>query len=337
MALGASALGYADSVVTASVIEALRAGNVSGLSPVLEIVVAERLSEVIPCAEQVRFLKTGAEGVAAAVRLARAATGRPTVLACGYFGWLDWSNPGTGVPAGATADVFSIPFDDTAALERAVAEHGSSLAAIVIEPVIERLPSEEWIRAARAACDRVGAVLVFDEVKTGFRLRTGGYQALVGVEPDLAVFGKALANGFPLSAVAGRAEIMQHASHTWISSTLASETGALAAANAVLDWHERAEVCEALWEAGEEMMQVMRGAIDASGIQGVSVEGIAPMWWLDFAEPASENRFVALAAEYGVLLKRGAYNFPSLAHEDDAMRALEYAASSAFAELAAGE
>src|SRR5213078_3303289 len=130
-----------------------------------------------------------------------------------------------------------VPFDDVYALERVASEASEvGIAAIAIEPVIERLPSKKWIEAARRLCDEKGAVLIFDEIKTGFRLATGGYQQYAEVTPDLAAFGKAMANGYPLAAVCGHAALMDAADKTWISSTLASETGALAAAAAVLAW-----------------------------------------------------------------------------------------------------
>jgi glutamate-1-semialdehyde 2,1-aminomutase len=333
MALGAVALGYAEEAVSRAVIEATLSGNVSGLSPVLEVHVAERLRDVIPCAEQVRFLKTGAEAVAAAVRIARAYTGRDQVIGAGYFGWLDWWSEGKGIPAAAHAAFSPVPFDDLPALERAVRDAGDGLAAVLIEPVVERLPSTEWIAGARSLCDRAGAVLIFDEIKTGFRLRPGGYQEHAGVEPDLATFGKAMANGFPLAAVVGRAEVMALAGKTWISSTLASEATALAAANAVLDWHEKTDVCDALWHTGGEMMAAVRRAIEACGIHGVSVDGIAPMWLMRFDDAARQSRFLELALAEGVLFKRGAYNFPSLAHDEDALAHIEQAASSALVAL----
>ena len=333
MSLGAVALGYADEAVTRAVAAALVNGSVSGLSSTLEVEVAERLCDVIPCAEQVRFLKTGAEGVAAAVRIARTVTGRTHVVGSGYFGWLDWSSDAAGVPGSVRRDFTSVPFDDVNALERACSEAGSHLAALVIEPVVERLPSEEWIAAARRICDERGAVLVFDEMKTGFRLRPGGYQAYAEVAPDLAVFGKAMANGLPLAAVVGSAAVMEAATRTWISSTLAGEGSALAAAAAVLDWHERAEVCEYLWTAGEEMQGGVRRAAEAAGVQGVDVLGIAPMWLVRFEEPAVETRFLELARERGVLFKRGAYNYVSLAHTEDDIAEIEAAASEAFVQV----
>ncbi|MBX6331101.1 MAG: aminotransferase class III-fold pyridoxal phosphate-dependent enzyme [Gemmatimonadaceae bacterium] len=329
MALGAVALGYADEAVTHAVVEAASQGNVSGLSHVLEVEVAERLCEVVPCAEQVRFLKSGAEGVAAAVRIARTHTGRSLVLGAGYFGWLDWWSDAPGVPPGAHADFHAVPFDDVAALETAVRANGDALAAIVIEPVIERFPSEAWVAAARRLCDEHGAVLIFDEMKTGFRVRTGGYQEYAGITPDLAVFGKALANGYPLSAIVGKEDVMRAAASTWISSTLAGESTALAAAAAVLERHARREVCEALWETGAEMQRAVERAIEAAGVSGVRVRGIPPMWFIDFDDDRWRTRFLETALEHGVLFKRGAYNFASLAHDEDAIAAIETAATEA--------
>lgn len=329
MALGAVALGYADDGVTHAVAAAAARGNVAGLSHVLEVQVAERLCEVIPCAEQVRFLKSGAEGVAAAVRIARTHTGRTLVLGAGYFGWLDWWSDAPGVPPGAHADFRAIPFDDISALEEAVSHAGDRLAAIVIEPVVERLPSAEWLLAARRLCDTRGAVLIFDEMKTGFRVRRGGYQELSGITPDLAVFGKAIANGYPLSAIVGRARVMQAARTTWISSTLAGETVALAAANAVLDRHEQMDVCGELWRIGDAIRDAVARAIQRSGLPGVSVDGIAPMWFLRFEDEALRPRFLELALEHGVLFKRGAYNFASLAHDARAIAQIEHAAAQA--------
>jgi len=170
-------------------------------------------------------------------------------------------------------------------------------------------------------------------MKTGFRLRVGGYQELTGITPDLAAFGKAMANGFPLAAVVGKADLMAAASRTWISSTLAGEGTALAAAGAVLDWHERAEICEALWSTGAEMRGGVEAAIKASGVEGVTVDGIDPMWLIRFDDPAREARFLALARAEGVMFKRGAYNFACIAHDARAIAAVERAASTAFVEL----
>jgi glutamate-1-semialdehyde 2,1-aminomutase len=333
MALGSVAIGYADDAITRSVLQAVASGHVAGLSHTSEIDIADRLCDVIPCAEQVRFLKSGAEAVAAAVRIARTYTGKNKVVGSGYFGWLDWANEDRGIPASARADVIRVAFDDIAAIERACQQAGSDLAAIVIEPVIERLPSREWLEAARRLCDAQGAVLVFDEMKTGFRLRPGGYQEYGSFEPDLATFGKAMANGYPIAAVVGRAAVMEAATHTWISSTLAGEATALAAVGGVLDWHDRAEVCDTLWRTGEEMMGAVKRAIAASGAEGVSVEGLGPMWFLEFDSPDRESRFLELAVEQDVLFKRGAYNYAAMAHDEQTLIDIEHAASTAFVQL----
>ena len=333
MALGSVAIGYADETITRAVLNAAALGNVAGLSHTIEVDIADRLCEVIPCAEQVRFLKSGAEAVSAAVRIARTYTGRSHIVGSGYFGWHDWASDASGIPAGAHADVTRVPFDDVVTLERACEAAGSNLAAVVLEPVVERLPSAEWIQAARRVCDATGAVLVFDEMKTGFRLRPGGYQEYAKVEPDLATFGKAMANGYPLAAVVGRAGVMEAAAQTWISSTLASETTGLAAVSGVLEWHDRTDVCDALWKTGEEMMSAVTRAIAASGVEGVVVQGIGPMWFLAFDTPERESRFLELAVQEDVLFKRGAYNYPAIAHDEQTVIDIEHAVSSAFVQL----
>ena len=318
MALGSVALAYADEHVTRAVVQAAALGNVGGMPSTIEVSLAERLCDFIPCAEQVRFLKSGAEAVSAAVRIARTYTGRSHVVHSGYFGWHDWWSAidVAGVPAAVREDATHVAFDDIAALDRAVSEVRTDLAAIVIEPVVERMPSEAWIARARQLASDTGAVLVFDEIKMGFRLRPGGYQELTGVEPDLAAFGKAMANGFPLSAVVGRADVMHAASRTWISSTLAGETTGLAAAHAVLDWHEKEDVCASLATIGAQMKAGVERAVVASGLPGITVSGLDQMWRLTFDDASIESRFVRHGVEHGALFKRGAYNFAALAHEE---------------------
>lgn len=336
MALGAVALGYAEPRVTKAVIDAALEGAVAGLSNWREVELAERLCAIIPCAERAQFLKSGAEATSAAVRLARTYTGRDRVIASGYFGWHDWSSEAAGVPAAVRGDVVRVPFDDVPALERAAKEAGRALAAIVLEPVVERTASLDWLVRARALCDELGAALVFDEVKTGFRLAPGGYQEVCGVTPDLAAFGKALANGYPLAVVVGTAPLMDAARRTWISSTLASEATALAAALAVLDWHDEMDVCAAIAENGREMRAAVERATVASGASGVRIVGLDAMWLLRWDEPGRETRFVREALRAGVLFKRGAYNFAAIAHDDEAIAAIERAANTALVAMHAG-
>ncbi|HEX7979179.1 MAG TPA: aminotransferase class III-fold pyridoxal phosphate-dependent enzyme [Gemmatimonadaceae bacterium] len=338
MALGSVALGYAEPRVSRAVVDAVAEGSVSALSSWREVELAERLHTLIPCAERVQLLKSGAEATSAAVRLARTYTGRDRVVASGYFGWHDWAaDRSEGVPAAVRNDTIRAPFDDIAALERAVAEAGAGLAAVVLEPVVERAASDAWLQRARELCDASGAALIFDEIKTGFRVSPGGYQEKCGITPDLATFGKALANGFPLAAVVGHAALMDAARRTWISSTLASESSAIAAALAVLDWHEEADICGTLAETGRELRASLDRAIEASGVTGVSTEGIDPMFLLRWDSAARESFFVRAAADNGVILKRGAYNFAAIAHDEEALREIEAAVSGAFVSLAEWE
>ena len=329
MALGAVALGYAEPHVTSAVMEAASEGNVSGLSSWREVELAERLCEIIPCAERVQFVKSGAEATAVAVRLARTYTGRDRVIACGYFGWHDWSSDAAGVPASVRDDIVRVPFDDVSALDRAASDVGRDLAAIIIEPVIEREPSPEWLMRARTLCDQLGAVLIFDEVKTGFRLAPGGYQQVSGVTPDLATFGKAMANGYPLAAAVGTAPVMDAARKTWISSTLASESTALAASLAVLERHDEIDVCGRIAAIGREMRAAVERAITESGARGVRTDGLDAMWLLRWDDAEREARFVREALRAGVLFKRGAYDFAALAYDREAIIAVEDAARTA--------
>ena len=310
MALGAVALGYGHPAVAEAVARAAREGGVGPLPPVHEVELAERLARVYPGAEQARFFKTGAEAVQAAVRLARVATGRERVVYCGYHGWLDGPTAGPGVPAAVAALWESVPFGNAAALAEALARPA---AALILEPVIEGEPPAAWLRAARDLATGRGAALIFDEVKTAFRLARGGAAERWGVTPDLAVLGKALANGAPLAAVVGRADLMARSRGTWISSTLATEFTALAAADAVLNVWEEEDVAAHIARVGRQMM-------DALPPGPWDLVGLPEMWLLRFHDAALERDVLLGCAERGVLLKRGAYNFPSLAHGEQEVR-----------------
>ncbi|MBL0940153.1 MAG: aminotransferase class III-fold pyridoxal phosphate-dependent enzyme [Gemmatimonadaceae bacterium] len=321
MALGAVGLGYADPAVTAAVIRAAEDGNVSSLTHALEVEVAESLVELVPCAEQVRFLRTGAEAGAAAVRLARTYTNRERIIACGYFGWLDWNSDARGVPEATKHAVTWTPFNDIPALEAAM-EQGEAPAAIVIEPLVHDIADAEWLAAARRLATAAGAVLIFDEVKTAFRVRTGGVQALHDITPDLTTLGKAMANGYPLSAVVGRAAVMDAARHTWISSTAASETTGLAAAQVVLTQHATHDVCADMARAGLTMRDIVGRALQEVA-PAMQVLGPDVMWRLESPSPDLLDVCVAAAAYGGVLLKRGAYQFGARAHTEEALYQLE--------------
>jgi glutamate-1-semialdehyde 2,1-aminomutase len=318
MALGAVALGYGHPAVARAAIDAVNQGVVGSLPPVLEEEVAAELCRRLPWVERVRFLKTGAEAVAAAVRLARVATGREAVLGCGYHGWHDWCQTGEalGVPAGVRALYGEIPFNDPEVTRERIRSAGDRLAAVVMEPVINRSPDPEWLAVVREETARVDALLIVDEIKTVCRLAPGGASERYGIRPDLVVLGKAMANGFPLAAVGGRAEVMELVARTWISSTLATELVSLAAARATLHVVSTDGVPAHLARIGQRLMdglQALASRYD-SVVRGVA--GIPEMCHLEFRDEPVSGRVATECAERGLLFKRGAYNFVSLAHDD---------------------
>jgi glutamate-1-semialdehyde 2,1-aminomutase len=316
MALGAVALGYGHPAVNRAAIEAISAGVVGPLAPELESLLALDISRAIPWVEQVRFLKTGAEAVAAAVRIARAHTGREAVLGCGYHGWLDWCTQNDpAVPGGTRSALGVIAFNDPEDARRQVHGLGDRLAAIVVEPVIDGPPTLEWLETLQAESDRSGAVLIFDEIKTGARIAVGGAAEKFGVHPGLTVMGKAIANGFPLAFVGGRADIMAAAGRTWISSTLATEMPALAAARATLEVMREERVPERLHETGGRLIEgLTRLAGQHTGIVRAA-RGIPEMCHLEYRDEGTSFAVTRACARRGILFKRSAYNFVSLAHQ----------------------
>jgi glutamate-1-semialdehyde 2,1-aminomutase len=323
MALGAVALGYADPAVNQAVMDAVARGAVGPLPPVEEAALASELGEVLTGLEEVRFLKTGAEAVAAAVRLARAHTSRDEVLGCGYHGWLDWCSKGAGVPPESAALYSKLPFNDPERSTAMIRAAGDRLACVVIEPVVDRAPSAEWLRVLREETRRSGTVLIFDEIKTAFRVGMGGAAARWGGEPDLVVLGKALANGFPLAAVGGRSEVMRRVRDTWISSTLATEFVSFAAARATIRVARDRGLPGYLERIGAPFMEGLdRLAGDYPSLVS-EVRGIPQMCYLQWVSDDVSGRVARECARRGLLFKRNAYNFVSLAHhQEDIERAL---------------
>lgn len=316
MALGAVALGYADPTVNQAVQDAVDRGAIGPLPPVEEAALAAELGELITGLEEVRFLKTGAEAVAAAVRLARAHTSRDEVLGCGYHGWLDWCSTGAGIPAESAALYGELPFNDVEGSTAMIRAAGDRLACVVIEPVVDGAPSGEWLRALREETRRSGAVLIFDEIKTAFRVGMGGAAGRWGGEPDLIVLGKALANGFPLAAVGGRAEVMRGVRQTWISSTLATEFVSLAAARATIRVARTRDLPAQLELTGARLMQGLeRLAGDFPNLVR-GARGIPQMCYLQWVSDDVSGRVARGCAGRGLLFKRNAYNFVSLAHRE---------------------
>ena len=262
LGLASITLGYDYPVVTEAVAAQLKQGSIFSLPHPLEVEVAERLVELIPCAERVRFFKTGSEANSAAVRVARAATGRDLLLSGGYHGWHDWHAVTTprskGIPKSSNDLIVPFAYNDLASLETAFDEHRGKVAAVIMEPVLLEEPAPGFLVGVKATAHRHGALLIFDEIVTGFRWAIGGAQECFGVVPDLATFGKGMANGLPLAAVVGPAGLMNEFEEIFVSSTFGGDTLALAACAATIDEYRRRAVIEHLWRVGRRFQDGFR-------------------------------------------------------------------------------
>ncbi|MBC7185624.1 MAG: aminotransferase class III-fold pyridoxal phosphate-dependent enzyme [Calditrichaeota bacterium] len=258
-ALGPIILGYQHPAVDEAVRAQMSCGVLFSMASPVELEAAEAVLQNVPWIEQVRFLKTGADACTACVRLARAFTGRDHVLSVGYHGYHDWSVadwPNSGVPATVRAYTHVVPYGDVPAAERAFADWGEQLAAAIVEPYDWQHPDgAPFLRRLRELCDTHGALLIYDEVLTGFRLARGGAQEYFGVTPDLAAYAKAMANGYPLSAFAGKRRFMQQLEKTVITITHGGETLSLAACKATMEVMQAEPVHEHIFAMGERLMK----------------------------------------------------------------------------------
>ncbi|MCL4723013.1 MAG: aminotransferase class III-fold pyridoxal phosphate-dependent enzyme [Anaerolineae bacterium] len=264
--LAAITLGYNDSDVTEAVRAQLDDGVIFSLPHPLEIQVAEKLAEMVPCAEMVRFGKNGSDATSGAIRLSRAYTRRDRVAVCGYHGWQDWYIGSTarwrGVPEAVRNLTHTFPYNDLDALETLLQQYPAEFAAVILEPMNVIEPAPGYLAGVKDLTQRHGAVMIFDETVTGFRYANGGAQEYFGVTPDLATFGKGMANGYPLSAIAGRGDIMKLMEEVFFSFTFGGETLSLAAALATLEKLQREPVVETLHLSGETLRLSVEGQIE---------------------------------------------------------------------------
>lgn len=336
-------LGYCDPDVDAAVREQLERGISFSLSTRLEIDVAERLVELIPCAEMVRFGKNGTDATSAAIRLARAFTGRDHVIACGYHGWQDWYIGGTprnlGVPEAVRDLTHKLPFNDLEAVKKLLAQHKDNVAAIILEPVSGTEPQDGYLEALRELTREEGVILVFDEVITGFRVHIGGAQAYYGVTPDLAAFGKAMGNGMPISAVVGRADIMAYMEKVFYSGTFGGEALSLAATKAVIDKIVRENAVDRLWASGRDLADRVKTTVTEAGLQDyIGMSGLPPWKVLVFRDhPAASKEaiktcFMIEMLKAGVLIS-ASHNI-CYAHDQADLRQIENAYRTALTRIA---
>ncbi len=251
-------LGYRDPDVDKAIIDQLGKGITFSLMHPLEIEVTERLIEMIPCAEAVRFGKNGADATSIAIRISRSVTGREHLAYCGYHGWHDWYIANTdrneGIPAFNQTLSHSFTYNDLASLARVFESHEGQIACAILEPASALEPAPGFLEGVKEICHDNGALVVYDEIITGFRWAEGGAQERYGVLPDLACFAKGLSNGMPLSAIVGRKEYMKVlGENTFFSFTYGGECLSLAAARATTDKIRREKVIDRLWRIGAKL------------------------------------------------------------------------------------
>jgi glutamate-1-semialdehyde 2,1-aminomutase len=332
--IGACVLGFANATVNAAVTRCVADGSMCTLNPPEEVALADRLCQIHPWAEKVRYARTGGEAMAVAVRLARAATKRGTVAFCGYHGWSDWylaANlaeatalgthllPGldpAGVPAALRGTALPFRYNEIGELEKIVASHRADLAAIVMEPMRGDVPRDGFLEKIRALADETGAVLVFDEITAGWRSHFGGMHLRLGVNPDLAVFAKALSNGFPMAAIIGKGSVMEAAQLTFVSSTFWTERIGPVAALATIDEMERIGASEQVQRIGEQVQAGWKASAAKTGIPA-RASGLPALCHLAF-ECGEQSRavmtlFTQEMLERGYLAAGGFY--PTCAHE----------------------
>lgn len=350
--LGPVTLGYRFPAIDRAIRDQLDQGIVFGHPHPIECEVAERFCDLVPGMEQARFLKTGGEAIAAAIRIARAHTGRDRIIQVGYNGWLNSLGGGGVVLPGQAGAVSGVPkalselhhpagWNDVAAVERILADHQGEIAAIVVAADYAGIGAGwRFYPALRKLADDHGALLIFDEIVTGFRIAIGGVTEYFGVRPDLAVFGKGIANGMPISVYGGRRDVMSACGPDGavISSTFGGETLSLAAAKAAMQVYVEEDVVGHLWREGERFWGQVDRALADQGVP-ITIKGYPPCPAFVAADDAPAgvlDRFFRAAYRHGVSLYTISYvNFSHRPDDlDEARDRLTRAAGDVAAEAA---
>ena len=340
--LNAITLGYNDPDVSTAVRAQLEDGVIFSLPCELEMQVAEKIVELVPCAEMVRFGKNGSDATAGAVRLARAFTKRDHVAACGYHGWQDWYIGSTarnlGVPQATRELTHLFQYNDLASLDAVFKKYPGQIATVIMEPMNSQFPKPNFLEEVKELAHKNGALLIFDETITGFRFANGGAQESLKVIPDLATFGKGMANGYPVSAIAGKAEIMRLMEEIFFSFTFGGEALSLAAALATLNKLQREPVVKTLYSQGEKVIEGVKKRIEKAGIEDILAISGNPTWsFLTFKDQPNYTQwqiktlFLQEMFEKGILIL-STHNM-SYAHSDADIAKLLLAYDDVFARI----
>jgi glutamate-1-semialdehyde 2,1-aminomutase len=335
MGVGACTLGYADADVDRAVTDAIRNGSMCSLNSFEEVELAEKLIGLHPWSEMVRFARTGGEACAIAVRIARAAAGKDKIAFCGYHGWHDWyisSNIGNsrnldnqllpgldskGVPRALGETAFPFNYNQIDELEDIVAKHPNQIGVIIMEPERGTEPENDFLNKVRQIASKIGAVLIFDEVTSGFRMNLGGIHLRYLVNPDIAVFAKALGNGFPIAAIIGRREVMDVAQESFISSTMWTERIGFVAALSTINKMEQENVQQKLIYYGEKINEGWKRIAERNNLD-IHISGIPPLTHIAFKVPQAVEAQTYYAQEMlvrGYLL--GASVYTTYAYSDE--------------------
>ena len=348
--IGACVLGFADPDVTKAVVERINNGSMSTLNPPEEVELADKLCEIHPWAENVRFARTGGESCAVAVRIARATTKRDIVIICGYHGWCDWylaANLGSesaldgqllpGLkPAGVTRTLkdttFALNFGDRQAFDKMLAEHGDRIACLIMEPFRGAKPDADFLNYVKDGLHKVGALLIFDEITIGWRYCFGGAHLAIGVNPDMAVFAKALGNGHPIGAVIGTKEAMNGAQDSFISSTYWTESVGPVAALATIKKMEETKAWEYVSKVGQKTIDKWNELIEKHNLPA-HAGGTPSLAHLSFTKYPLELKtlYTVLMLKKGFLGGIGFY--PTITHTPEIMELYYKAIDEVFAEI----
>jgi glutamate-1-semialdehyde aminotransferase len=348
MGIGACILGYADRDIDKAVKSAIDSGSMCTLNVAEEVELAQMLVKMHPWAEMVRYARSGGEAMAVAVRIARARTGKDTVLFCGYHGWHDWylsanlaSNeildghllPGLnplGVPRKLKGTSYPFKYNDLDGFLGLIGRHKDKVGVVVLEAIRNDYPEKKFLKTIRDLTHKLNIVLIVDEISSGFRLNAGGAHLVLGLEPDIAVFAKGISNGFPMAAVIGKKVVMNVAQDTFISSTYWTDRIGPAAALATIKKMKLYDVQSHLVKSGRRIQEGWKNLGSKYGLN-ISVGGIEPLSHFSFVHPESlvlKTLFTQKMLEKGYLATTSFY--ASFAHKNKHIDGYLKAADSAF-------